>query len=152
MSCSSPTASAVPSLPGGLVYASRLKGWLSPEAVGRAGSCQTQKLTKQANCAAFLSASRCQIWEQRSLTSSGEVRSSKSSSILSTNSSVNRICKGETLVYSFTLQALCNCQATDSFLLHRGETVHTFLWRHKGLRPLAPGFTPPRNPNHCKKC
>lgn len=64
--------------------------------------------------------------ERSSLTSSGEFRSSKSSSILSTNSSVNRICKGNTVVYVFSLLVLANCQATE-WLFHWASCTRNVL-------------------------
>lgn len=107
---------------------------------GRAAACELRGGSK-ASCRTgwALWDSTWEIWEWRSLTSSGEFRSSKSSSILSTNSSVNRICKGNTVVYAFTLLILANCQETE-WLLQGADCTSSLLPpcpsfpQYKGLR------------------
>lgn len=95
------------------------------------------------------------IREWCSLTSSGEFRSSKSSSILSTNSSVNRICKGNTVFYAFTLLVLANCKEQHDFCKEQTVPTHSFpyvlLYRNtKVWGQGVPNFV--FHPNHWKKC
>lgn len=105
---------AIPSLSASVVH-SRCEGLAWPQVYGwgRTAACRLRggsKTSCRMGWALWDSTWKIQEW--CSLTSSGEFRSSKSSSILSTNSSVNRICKGNTVFYAFTLLVLANWRKT----------------------------------------
>lgn len=90
--------------------------------------------------------------ESSRLTSSGEVKSSKSSNIFSTNSSVNRIWKESTrqafILFFKYMVFFANCQAMDLLPATRRHepTVVCSRSRRRGSRPVLTVTAPPCPP------